>query len=193
MISGGGTNLQALIDAQKAGELDCEIVLVVSNREAAYGLVRAENAGIPTVYFPLKPYLQDGKSRDHYDRDLADRVMEAKPDLIVLAGWMHVLSPAFLDNVPDHVINLHPALPDQFPGLNAIQRAFQAYQVGAISESGCMVHYVIPQVDAGPVIGKVIVPFEKGDTLDSFEARIHAAEHELIVAATRRALEDLDV
>src|SRR5829696_5135566 len=90
-ISGSGTNLQALIDAVGDGRLVAEIALVVSNRKAAYGLVRAEQAGIPTLYFPLKPYTEHGLSRDAYDSDLAERVRAYRPDLLVLVGWMHVM------------------------------------------------------------------------------------------------------
>src|SRR5262245_53275926 len=94
-ISGSGTNLQAILDAIAAKTIDAEVVLVVSNRKAAYGLVRAEQAGIPTLYFPLKPYNEAGKSRESYDHDLAECIRPYQPNLIVLAGWMHVFSPAF--------------------------------------------------------------------------------------------------
>lgn len=187
-ISGSGTNLQAIMDAIAEGVLDAEIGLVVSNRKAAYGLTRAENAGIPTFYFPLKPYLDSGKTREAYDRDLGEHIAKQQPDLIVLAGWMHVLSPAFLEQFPQKVINLHPALPGAFAGIDAIGRTFAAYQTGEIQHGGCMVHYVVPEVDAGPVIAQAIVPIEPNDTLNTFEARLHNAEHQLIVEATRRAI-----
>ena len=189
MISGSGTNLQAIIDAVQSNQLQAEIVAVVSNRQNAYGLTRAENADIPTRYFPLKPYKIAGKPRTAYDNDLAQLVAEYKPDLIVLAGWMLILSATFLDQFPQQVINLHPALPDQFPGTHAIQRAYEAYQVEKIEESGCMVHYVIPEVDAGPVIDTAVVPIYPTDTLSAFEARMHETEHQLIVAATAKALQ----
>ena len=187
-ISGFGSNLQAIIDAVQAGELDAEIVVVVSNRKAAYGLMRAEEAGIPTLYFPLKPYRDAGRSREEYDADLAGRVAAYEPDLIVLVGWMHVLSPAFLDRFPNRVINLHPALPGQFPGTHAIQRAYEAFQRGEIDHTGVMVHYVVPEVDAGPVIISEKVPIYPSDTLDDLEARIHKTEHRLIVEAIRRCI-----
>lgn len=187
-ISGSGTNLQALIEAVENGVLLAEIVLVVSNRQKAYGLVRAETAVIPTRYLPLKPYTEAGLSRETYDADLAAAILPYRPDLIALAGWMHVLSPAFLNYFPNRVINLHPALPGQFAGTQAIERAYTAYQQGEISESGCMVHYVIPEVDAGPVLATAVVPIHPSDSLDDFAARMHAAEHKLIVAATRKAL-----
>ncbi len=194
MISGSGTNLQAIIDAVgdrvvvADGRLQANIVLVVSNRKTAYGLVRAETANIPTLYFPIKPYKETRKSRQQYDADLAAQIKPYQPDLIVLAGWMHVLSPTFLEQFPQQVINLHPALPGQFAGTNAIERAFAAYQQGEINYSGCMVHYVIPEVDAGKVIAQTIVPIQPQDSLADFEARMHAAEHQLIVQAIKLAV-----
>ncbi len=179
LISGSGTNLQAILDAIAAQTLDAEIVLVISNRKAAYGLVRAENAGIETFYFPRKTYETLG--RDAYDRDLAAHIKGYTPDLVVLAGWMHILSAEFLDSFLRQVINLHPALPGQFAGVNAIERSFEAYQRGEIAHGGCMVHYVIPEVDAGAVITQANVPLSKEDTLESFETRLHETEHRLLV------------
>jgi folate-dependent phosphoribosylglycinamide formyltransferase PurN len=102
-----------------------------------------------------------------------------------MVGWMHVLSSVFLNQFPHQVINLHPALPDTFPGTDAIQRAYEAYRHGDISYSGCMVHYAVPEVDAGPVIVQQEVPIYPHDTLEQFEQRMHAAEHRLIVEAIR--------
>lgn len=188
LISGSGSNLQAILDAAANHTLPAEVVLVVSNRKDAYGLVRAELAGVPTLYFPLKPYKDDGRGRDQYDADLANVLQPYRPDLIVLAGWMHVLSPAFLIHFPHQVINLHPALPDTFAGTHAIERAYDAYQRGEISHSGCMVHYTIPEVDAGPVIAQTIVPIRPTDSLADFETRMHQAEHALLVEAIRVVL-----
>ena len=187
-ISGSGTNLQAILEAVAGGQLVAEVALVVSNRKAAYGLVRAEQAGVPTLYSPLKPYLDKGLSREQYDLDLAERVARYNPDLIVLAGWMHVLSASFLDRFPERVINLHPALPGMFPGTEAIQRTFEAFQRGEVEMGGCMVHYVVPEVDAGPVIVQAAVPVKADDTLETFEARMHETEHRLIVEAAWLAL-----
>ena len=185
LISGNGSNLQAILDAIGSGGLDAQVSLVVSNRKDAYGLIRAAQAAVPTLYFPLKPYTATKRSRDDYDADLAQRVAERQPDLVVLAGWMHIFGPAFLDRFPGRVINLHPALPGAFPGAHAIVDAYTAYRRGEIRHSGCMVHTVIPALDAGPVIAERVVPFEPGDTLADFEARMHAAEHALIVEAIR--------
>jgi formyltetrahydrofolate-dependent phosphoribosylglycinamide formyltransferase len=185
LVSGSGTNLQAIIDAIQHGTLDAQIVLVVSNRKAAYGLERAVQAGIPTLYFPLKLYLDAGRNRTDYDRDLAEHIAAVPHDLIVLAGWMHVLGEAFLARFENHVINLHPALPGAFAGTQAIQRTFEAFQRGEVNIGGCMVHYVVPEIDAGPVITQALVPIKPNDSLETFEARMHAAEHELIVEAIR--------
>jgi formyltetrahydrofolate-dependent phosphoribosylglycinamide formyltransferase len=186
LISGNGSNLQAIIDAIAVGKLEAEIALVVSNRKAAYGLTRAENTGIPTLYFPLKPYTDATRPREEYDAELATKIAPYQPGRIVLAGWMHVFTTAFLDQFPSQVINLHPALPGTFAGAHAIERAFEAWQRGEIMQSGCMVHTVVPELDAGPVIAEEVVPFEPGDTLETYEARMHEVEHGLIVEALRR-------
>ena len=188
LISGAGSNLQAILDACAGGALSAQVALVVSNRRAAYGLTRAARAGVPTLYFPLKPYSDAGKSRAQYDADLAAQLVPLRPDLIVLAGWMHVFSPAFLSPFAGRVINLHPALPGMFPGAHAIERAYDAWRRGEIAYSGCMMHFVVPEVDAGPVIAQRIVLLQPGDTLEAFESRMHAAEHELIVESIRLAL-----
>ena len=183
LISGSGTNLQAIIDAIAKGHLKAEIAAVVSNRKNAYGLVRAADAGIETLYFPMKPYTDAGKSRTEYDADLSTQVKAYNPDLIVLAGWMHILSAAFLDEFPRKVINLHPALPGEFAGVNAIERAYESAQKGEITRSGVMIHYAIPEVDAGDVIMLGEVPILESDSLEDFEARMHATEHQMLVQA----------
>ncbi len=190
-ISGSGTNLQAIIDAIQADHLPAEIVLVVSNRRDAFGLTRAARVGIPTLYLPLKPYLSSGEGRKAYDAALAAHINPYRPDLLVLVGWMHILSPVFLEQFPGQVLNLHPALPGAFPGTHAIERAYRAYQRGDIAHSGCMVHYAVPEVDAGPTIAQVDVPIYPHDTLERFEQRMHEAEHRLIVEAIRIAIKQL--
>ncbi|MEM7336574.1 MAG: phosphoribosylglycinamide formyltransferase [Chloroflexota bacterium] len=185
-ISGSGSNLQAILDACSSGQLASEPVLVVSNRKAAYGLTRAQAAGIPTLYHPLKPYREAGKGRDVYEADLVEKIRPYAPDLIILAGWMHILGQPFLDQFPQKIINLHPALPGQFDGIRAIERSFAAYQNGEITHSGCMIHYAIPKVDAGDVILQAKVPIHYSDTLDTFAQRMHQTEHRLIVEAIRK-------
>jgi len=192
LISGNGSNLQAIIDAVKDRTLpSVTITRVVSNRKAAYGLTRAEQAGIPTLYFPLKPYTDAGRSREEYDRDLAERVAESEPDVVVLAGWMHIFTSAFLDRFPNRVINLHPALPGEFDGAGAIERAFRAFQEGKTDHTGVMVHNVTTTVDGGSVIVSERVPIEPGTTLEALEARIHSVEHRLIVQGLAAKLREL--
>ncbi|KAJ3207805.1 hypothetical protein HDU83_002137 [Entophlyctis luteolus] len=204
-ISGSGSNLQALIDACADGSIpQSRICLVVSNRPSAYGLTRAANAvpPIPCLTMTLKQHKDAGKSRLQYDVDLADAIIarfrelqpdqahaQLFPDVIVLAGFMHILSPEFLARFPPGLfINLHPALPGQFDGAHAIERAFQAFQEGKIKETGVMVHRVIAEVDRGEVVLTETVPIEAGDTVETLEERIHATEHVLIVKGTRAVL-----
>jgi formyltetrahydrofolate-dependent phosphoribosylglycinamide formyltransferase len=189
LISGSGSNLQAILDAVEDGVITAVPSLVVSNRKNAYGLERAEKAGVPTAYFPFKPYREAGQSREEYDADLAEVIRPYNPDLIVLAGWMHIFSAAFLNHFPNKVINLHPALPGQFAGTHAIQRAYEAYQRGEIEQTGCMVHRTIPEVDAGPVLAQAQVPILPADSLADLEKRMHQTEHLLLVAAIRDELD----
>lgn len=190
LVSGNGSNLQAIIDAVRLRVLPAQVVVVVSNRKDAYGLERAAKANIPTHYFPLKPYTDAGKPRTEYDRDLAELVAGYKPDWVVLAGWMHLLSQAFLDRFPYRVINLHPALPGQFPGTNAIAEALAAYQAGRIKHTGCMVHLVPDEaVDSGPILGTADVTIYPTDTVETLAARMHQAEHTLLVQCLLRVME----
>jgi formyltetrahydrofolate-dependent phosphoribosylglycinamide formyltransferase len=186
LISGFGSNLQEIVDAVKTGQLPgVEIAVVVSNRRAAYGLQRALEAGIPTEYFPLKPYRDAGKSRPEYDADLARLLRDSYAvEWVVQAGWMHLFSTAFLQHYPNRVVNLHPALPGPFPGTHAIERAWEAYQRGEIEHTGVMVHLVPDEgVDNGPVVTQVIVPIHPDDTLETLEARVHETEHGLLIQA----------
>ena len=178
LISGNGSNLQAIFDACRSGELNAEVISVISNKADAYGLVRAKNAGVEAIHFAK---LGD-ESRNEYDTRLAELVSSKQPDHIVLAGWMRILTSSFLDRFPNQVINLHPALPDTFPGTHAIERAFEAYQRGEIEHTGVMVHLVPDEgVDNGPVLATEIVPINEDDTLGTLEARVHKTEHLLLV------------
>ncbi|KAF8934326.1 formyl transferase-domain-containing protein [Dissophora ornata] len=191
LISGTGSNLQALIDAVNNGQLKAEIPLVISNRSNVFGLERAEKAGIPTKVLALKPYTTAGKTRTEYDADLAQLILAAKPDLVVLAGFMHILSPAFLDQFPSTpMINLHPALPGQFDGAKAIERAFEAYQKGEIKHTGVMVHRVIQEVDGGEPLLVKEVEIKPEDDLAALQARIHSIEHVLLVQGAAMVLEE---
>lgn len=206
-----GTNLQALIDAQLS---DTRFALVVSNRSAAYGLERAKVAGIPTAVMALKPWLtkHPGKTREDYDEELAHLILRETGgaiDLVVLAGWMHVLSNRFLDvfganpssepastedEVPEltkspvPIINLHPALPGTFDGANAIARAHDAFKAGQITKTGAMVHEVIAEVDRGTPIVVREVLMKEGEAVEALEERIHLVEHEIIVEAAVKVL-----
>ena len=190
LISGYGSNLQAIIDAVDEGLLgDTDVALVVSNRRDAYGLVRARESGILAVYQPLGRYRAVGRTRAEYDADLARVIQDVGAEWVILAGWMHILSRAFLEHFPGRVINLHPALPGMFPGVDAIARAYEAYRRGEIEHTGCMVHLVPDEaVDAGPVLKQEIVPIYPEDSLRSLEERMHATEHRLLVDAIARVL-----
>ncbi|MDA3038864.1 MAG: formyltransferase family protein, partial [Actinomycetota bacterium] len=163
--------------------LGASIVGVFSNRADAFGLDRARRAGIPVAVVAT-----EGDDRPTYDRRLADVVAKSDPDLVVLAGWMRILTAEFLGHF--RVVNLHPAKPGLFPGTHAIERAFAAWVAGEIDESGAMVHWVPDEgVDSGPVIQWTTVPFEPADTLEAFEARMHAAEYRLLVSAVGSVLD----
>jgi phosphoribosylglycinamide formyltransferase-1 len=185
LISGFGSNLEAILEATEAGQLPgVEVTLVVSNRAEAYGIRRAIRHGVPVIYFPLAPYTKAGRSRREYDAQLAAILHAFGVEWVVQAGWMHLFSSAFLDHFPSRVVNLHPALPGQFPGTHAIERAYRAYQQGEITHTGVMVHLVPDEaVDAGPVVAQEIVPIYPSDSLEDLEARIHAVEHRLLVQA----------
>lgn len=192
LISGSGSNLQALIDAIESKKLPAaEIALVVSSIPGAYGLQRALRHKLSAIYLPWK-------QRAEGEVKLAGLLHLFQADLIVLAGWMHILSASFLDQFPQRIINLHPALlPDDgtgetyvtsdgtsipvFRGLHAVQQALDA----GVKVTGSTVHYVTPAVDAGPVICREEVAIEPGDSEESLHERLKTVEHKLIVEAIR--------
>lgn len=178
LVSGNGSNLQAILDAIESGDLNAEVRAVISNNKNAYALERANLAGIPTeVLIKAKE-----QNRSEYDIQLAEIVTKFQPDWIILAGWMRILSMNFLRCFPGKVINLHPALPGKFPGVQAIERAYQSFKDGEIDKSGVMVHLVPDEgVDSGPVLNQRIVEIHHQDSLEEFETRIHACEHVLLV------------
>ena len=179
-VSGSGTNLQCLIDNQT----NYKIALVCSNKEC-FGIERAKSHQIKTKVILKKEF----KTRLDFDLHLAQVVLEEKVDLIVLAGFMHILSAEFISKFKENsIINLHPALPGQFDGAKAIERSFEAFQKKEITHTGVMIHYVIPEVDKGPVIVQERVEINDQDTLESLEERIHGVEHKLIVQGTELAL-----
>ncbi|HMN59389.1 MAG TPA: phosphoribosylglycinamide formyltransferase [Anaerolinea sp.] len=189
LVSGSGTNLQAILDACGSENLPARVVGVISNKREAFALERARTAGVPAVYLPKSK----DEERQEYDRRLAEQVAAFQPDWIILAGWMRILSSNFLGRFPNRVINLHPALPGTFPGTEAIRRAYEAFQRGEIERSGIMVHLVPDEgVDDGPVLGLREVEMLSGEPLEAFERRMHATEHELLVSTLRRVLLESD-
>lgn len=178
LASGGGSNLQAVLDACADGRLNATVVAVLSDRGQAFALERADAAGVPAVW--MDPKRAD--DRRAYDIGLAEAVAAYKPDWIVLAGWMRILSAGFLDRFPGRVLNLHPARPGELAGLHAISRAFDEGLAGLRTSTGVMVHLVPDEaVDAGPVLGTVDVAIRSTDYLVDLERRVHDAEHRLLV------------
>lgn len=189
LISGNGSNLQAIINAILAGTLPAEIKAVVSNTKEAYGLERARLAGIPVV---IKPKRKE-QPREQYDAELAEIVKSYQPDFVILAGWMRILTMSFIGSFPNRIINLHPALPGAFPGVNAIERAWQAFQNGEITHTGIMVHLVPDEgVDLGPVLAQKSVEIKSEDTLEDLEKRVHQCEHELLVETIHKTILQLE-
>lgn len=181
LISGRGSNMVALIEAAAEPSFPAEIVLVVSNRPDATGLGRAAERGIATAVVDHKRFA----SREAFEQALHDTLTQARIELICLAGFMRVLTPWFLSRWPDRVINIHPALLPAFPGLDTHARALAA---GA-KVHGATVHFVVPEVDAGPVIAQGSVPVEAGDTEATLAARVLTVEHRIYPQALRAIAE----
>jgi len=178
LASGNGSNLQVVIDACASRKIGARVVAIISDRPSATALERARAAGIPAIALPVAT----GQSRRDYDTALADAVSAHEPDLIMLLGWMRLLSGAFLARFSGTVVNLHPALPGTFPGTHAIERALAAFQAGAIPHTGVMTHFVPDEgVDSGPVIRVETVPIYPGDALEDLETRVHAVEHRIVL------------
>ncbi len=175
LASGQGTNLQAIIDATERNEISGKIVLVVSDCAVAFALKRAEKHLLKTLF--LDPALFDG--RESYDRALVARLKEVKTDLVVLAGFMRLLSPSFIEAFPFSIMNIHPSLLPAFPGTEGIQ---QAYDYG-VKVTGCTVHFVDQGLDSGPIILQEAVPVIQQETVATLEQRIHAAEHRIYPTA----------
>lgn len=171
LISGSGTNLQAIIDAIDEGRLDCQVVAVLSSREGAYGVERAIEAGIPSYVMAKSdyddPFAADGKIVQIMD--------EAGAEYLVMAGYMRKLTPVVLEAYPDHVLNLHPALLPAFKGAHAIQDAWDR----GVKVTGVTVHFANEDYDMGPIIAQRTVEVREDDTIERLEERIHSVEHEL--------------
>lgn len=180
LISGRGSNLQAIVDAVAAGTLDARIALVISNRADAAGLERARSAGLETVSLSHRAFA----SREAYDRALVDQLRARDVGLVCLAGFMRLLSPVFIEAFPNAILNIHPALLPAFPGLEAQRQAW----AHGVKVSGATVHLVTRDLDAGPIVLQRAVPVLEDDTPDSLSARILEAEHHLYPEAIRLLL-----
>ena len=186
LVSGEGTNLQALLDACANGGLEAQIVGVASNRAEARGLERARAHGVAAAAVVPEP----GESRRDYDARLAQVVAHWDPHWVVLAGFMRLLSMSFLARFPDRVLNVHPARPGELPGVGAIARAHEEAVAGHRDRTGVMVHLVPDEgVDSGPVVLSEDVAIESGLTLEQLENRMHDVEHRLLVAALARLID----
>lgn len=171
LISGGGTNLQALMDACADSNYPAEVVAVVSNKADAYGLTRAKNADIATVALSHKEFA----SREDYDQALIKQLDAFDADLIVLAGFMRILTPSFVQHFQGKLLNIHPSLLPKYQGLNTHQRAIDAGD----DVHGVSVHFVTEELDGGPVILQAKVPVFDGDSSDDLAARVHEQEHRI--------------
>lgn len=171
LISGNGTNLQAIIDACKSSIKGGKVTAVFSNKATAYGLERAEQAGAQPVFIDPKSF----DTRDAYDQELMRQMDEFNPDLVVLAGFMRILSSDFVRHYMDRMINIHPSLLPKYPGLNTYQRAILAGD----EEHGTSVHFVTEQLDGGPVILQAKVPIFDEDTIEILTERVQAQEHRI--------------
>ncbi len=171
LISGNGSNLQAIIDRIEAGELDARIAAVISNRPDARGLERARRHGIEAVALDHRAF----DSRDAFDRELRQRIDRHRPDLVVLAGYMRILTPGLIEHFRGRMLNIHPSLLPKYPGLHTHQRALD----NGDTEHGVSIHVVTPELDAGPVLMQGRFPIEPGDSAESLQQKVHALEHRM--------------
>jgi phosphoribosylglycinamide formyltransferase 1 len=177
LISGKGSNLQAIIDACNSGFIPGKVHAVIANKSSAYGLVRAAEAGISTQVLSHKTYI----SRDSYDLALIDAIDQHQPDLVILAGFMRILTPLFVQHYRGRLLNIHPSLLPKYQGLNTHQRAIDAGD----TVHGCSVHFVTEQLDGGPVILQAKVPLFSDDDADSLAERVHEQEYRIYPLVVR--------
>jgi phosphoribosylglycinamide formyltransferase-1 len=182
LISGRGSNMTALIEAAKAKDYPAEIVLVVSNRPDAAGLARARQEGIATVVVDHAPF---GKDREAFERALDARLQEERIDLVCLAGFMRLLTPWFVTQWNGRLLNIHPALLPDFKGLDTHRRALEA----GVKRHGATVHFVVPEMDSGPIVAQDSLPVRAGDTEEALAARVLDLEHRLYPQALRLVAE----
>jgi len=169
LISGSGTNLQAIIDAVESGNIPAKICAVVSNKDDVQGLIRAETHQIPAFVISHKSF----PDRESFDERLMEIIDAQGPDLVVLAGFMRILTPAFTQHYKGRMLNIHPSLLPKYQGLNTHQRALDAGD----SEHGVSVHFVTEELDGGPVVIQARVPISPEDTADSLAQKVHEKEH----------------
>jgi len=177
-ISGGGSNMEALIRAAEAADFPAEIVAVFSDKAEAGGLAKAQGAGIATQVFKRKDYA----SKDAHEDAILEALAALQPDIICLAGYMRLLSGRFIAPYEGRILNIHPSLLPLFPGLHTHQRALDA----GMKVAGCTVHLVTEGMDEGPILAQAAVPVRAGDTAETLAARVLTAEHQLYAAALRK-------
>jgi phosphoribosylglycinamide formyltransferase 1 len=182
LISGRGSNMVALIEAAKAQDYPAEIVLVLSNRPDAAGLEHAREAGITTAIVDHRPF---GEDRAAFDDALDAQLQAHRIDIVCLAGFMRLLTPAFVQRWSGRMLNIHPALLPLFKGLHTHRRALEA----GVERHGATVHFVVPEMDAGPIVAQDSVPVLEGDTEESLARRVLAVEHRLYPQALRLVAE----
>lgn len=175
LVSGRGSNLQAIIEHIEAGSLDATIKIVVSNVADAYALKRAQEHGIKTCVVKATP----GESREDYDRRVVEILRREGVELVILAGFMRLLSPYLVQSFPHRIMNIHPALLPAFPGLHVQKKALDY----GVKFSGCTVHFVDEDMDTGPIVLQAVVPVIDGDTEDTLSARILEQEHKIFSQA----------
>lgn len=180
LISGRGSNMATLIDAAQSDDFPGTVELVLSSHEDAGGLTLAREAGVEAVAVPRKAY----KGKAAFEAAMSEHLAKAKIDFICLAGFMRVLSPEFVALWQGCMLNIHPSLLPLFPGLHVHEQALEA----GVALSGCTVHLVTPDLDAGPIVGQAAVPVLPGDTPETLAARVQKAEHLLYPAAAARCL-----
>jgi phosphoribosylglycinamide formyltransferase-1 len=179
LISGRGSNFEAIADSVAAGRIEAEIAVVISNRPAAHGLDAARGRGLPAACIPSK-----GLDRLVYDGMLVEELKRRQVDLVCLAGYMRLLSAGFVREFPGRVLNIHPSLLPAFPGLDAQHQALEH----GVKITGCTVHFVDEYLDAGPIILQAAVPVLGDDTVDTLSARILTEEHRIYSEAIRMVL-----
>lgn len=177
LISGSGSNLQALIDQVTSDVLPIEISLVISNKPQAYGLERASKAGIKTTVVDHTRF----DSRQAFDHALMSSIDEVEPDIVVLAGFMRILTAEFVNHYQNRLVNIHPSLLPKYPGTNTHQRALDANE----NWHGASIHFVVPEVDAGPIILQGRLPIKAEDSTETLQQRIHTIEHKLYPLAVK--------